>query len=196
MAEFAKYRMVPRENGKRSSHARSNYVTPEGAVALRAELDELWLRTRPAVTRAVAEAAALGDRSENAEYIYGKKQLREIDRRVRHLRKRLELVKVVDRPPADTTRIYFGAWVEVEDEGGVTRWYRLVGPDEHDRHPAYISIDAPLGRSLLGKRDDEAIQVRTPEGVRTLRVVGIRYGGAGKKCPAGAGPVTGEDREA
>jgi transcription elongation factor GreB len=194
---YRKYLMVPKATDMRGPPApgpsRSNYVTPEGAAALRAELDELWLRRRPAVTRAVAEAAAQGDRSENAEYIYGKKQLREIDRRVRHLRKRLELLRVVDHAPTDTSRIYFGAWAELEDERGTAHRYRVVGPDEHDRQPDYISVDSPLGRSLLGKRRDDELVVETPDGGRRrYRVLDIAYATA-KKCPAEAGPVTGED---
>src|SRR5919109_2633456 len=106
----------------------TKYITPEGAARLRRELDELWRVKRPAVTKAVAEAAAQGDRSENAEYIYGKKQLAEIDRRVRFLRKRLLGVRVVDQPPSDTTRVYFGAWFELEGDDGARNEYRLVGP--------------------------------------------------------------------
>ena len=108
----------------------SNYITVEGEKRLREELDFLWRVERPKVTQQVSDAAAMGDRSENAEYIYGKKRLREIDRRVRHLRKRLEALTVVDKPPSDPSRIYFGAWITVEDEDGVVHDYRLVGPDE------------------------------------------------------------------
>ena len=108
----------------------SKYATAEGARRLRAELDELWLNERPAVTRAVAEAAAMGDRSENAEYIYGKRRLREIDRRVRYLRLRLDGLKVVDGPPADRGRAFFGAWVTIVDAEGRRRRHRIVGPDE------------------------------------------------------------------
>jgi len=154
---------------------RGNYITPEGAAALRAELDELWRRKRPEVTRAVAEAAAQGDRSENAEYIYGKKQLREIDRRIRFLRKRLEVLRVVSEPPADRSRIYFGAWTELVDAQGQTRRFRLVGPDEGDRAANYLSLDAPLARSLLGKRVDDEAVVETPEGVRRYTVARIDY---------------------
>ena len=111
----------------------SKYITPEGARRLRAELDDLWRVQRPQVTRAVSEAAAQGDRSENAEYIYGKKQLREIDRRVRFLRKRLDGIVVVDRPPDDPDRIFFGAWVQLVDDGGAERELRIVGPDRSIR---------------------------------------------------------------
>jgi transcription elongation factor GreB len=153
----------------------TKYITPEGAMRLRRELDELWRIKRPAVTRAVAEAAAQGDRSENAEYIYGKRQLAEIDRRVRYLRKRLTGIKVVDQPPADTTRVFFGAWFELADDDGASREYRLVGPDEFDFSPEYVSIDSPLGRAVLGKPLDAEVVVGTPEGERSYEVTGIRY---------------------
>lgn len=126
-------------------------ITPEGAARLRAELHELWHVRRPQVTQAVSEAAALGDRSENAEYIYGKKMLREIDSRVRFLRKRLENLKVVGERPADPNRVYFGAWVTLEDEDGEQARYRIVGPDELDLRNNQISIDSPLARALVGK---------------------------------------------
>ncbi|MFO1467320.1 MAG: transcription elongation factor GreB, partial [Steroidobacteraceae bacterium] len=129
----------------------SKYITPEGERRMREELDQLWREERPRVTQAVSEAAAQGDRSENAEYTYGKKRLREIDRRVRFLRKRLEGMTVVDisQGTRDPRRVFFGAWVQVEDEAGAARWHRIVGPDEFDLHPDYISMDSPLGRSLL-----------------------------------------------
>src|ERR1700688_3349793 len=137
----------------------SKYVTPEGAQRLRAELDELWRLERPRVTQAVAEAAAQGDRSENAEYVYGKRRLREIDRRVRFLRQRLEGMVVVDEPPAETARIFFGAWVTLESPGSAPLCYRIVGPDEFDRAPNYISMDSPLGRALLRKRLHDELTV-------------------------------------
>lgn len=153
----------------------SSYITPEGARRLREELDFLWRVKRPQVTQAVADAAALGDRSENAEYIYGKKQLREIDRRVRFLRKRLERLVVVDRVPDDTRRIYFGAWVRLEDEDGNTVDYRLVGPDESDATTGLISIDSPLARALLKKSAGDEVMVNSPQGDRTFWVVGVQY---------------------
>ncbi len=154
----------------------SHYITPEGVDRLREELDTLWRIERPQVTRAVAEAAAQGDRSENAEYTYGKRRLREIDRRVRHLRKRLEVLVVVSQPPADPERVYFGAWVtlEMEEDGRDTR-YRIVGPDEIDREPGYISMDSPLGRALLGRRLDEQVSVQLPGGLRRFVIVEIEY---------------------
>ena len=137
----------------------SKYSTPAGAARMRAELDQLWRVERPQVTQAVAEAAAQGDRSENAEYTYGKRRLREIDRRVRFLRKRLDGLVIVASPPSDPNRVYFGAWVELEDAAGMTRTYRIVGPDEFDAEPCYISMDAPLAKALLGRRIDDEVEV-------------------------------------
>ena len=157
----------------------SKYITPEGAKRLRDELHQLWHEERPRVTAAVAEAAAQGDRSENAEYTYGKKRLHEIDRRVRFLRKRLEDMTVVDSQAdpgrRDPTRIYFGAWVQIESDRTL-RWYRIVGPDEFDMAEDYISMDSPLGRSLLGKRLDDEVSVALPGGTTLLTVVAISYG--------------------
>lgn len=142
---------------------------------MRGELDFLWRTKRPAVTKAVAEAAAQGDRSENAEYIYGKKQLAEIDRRVRYLRKRLDGMTVVDAAPADTSRIYFGAWFELEDEAGELRRYRLVGPDEVGFAAEHVSIDSPLGRAVRGKALDDEVTVAAPEGDRVYLVAAVEY---------------------
>ena len=153
----------------------SQYITPEGAERLRLELDTLWRVERPQVTRAVAEAAAQGDRSENAEYTYGKRRLREIDRRVRFLRKRLDGMVVVDQPPADPRRVFFGAWVTLEAEDGESARYRIVGPDEIDREPGFISMDSPLGRALLGRRLDEELSVALPGGARRYVIVEIGY---------------------
>jgi transcription elongation factor GreB len=153
----------------------SKYATAEGARRLQEELDYLWRIHRPQVTRAVAEAAAQGDRSENAEYIYGKKQLREIDRRVRHLRKRLDGLVVVGRPPDDRSRIFFGAWVTIEDDEGHATEVRIVGPDEIDPARRYVSMDSPLARTLLGKRRDDEVTVEVPGGRRTFVVTEIRY---------------------
>ena len=150
-------------------------ITAVGAARLRAELDELWLRKRPAVTQAVSEAAALGDRSENAEYIYGKKMLREIDSRVRFLRKRLEALKIVDQPPSDPSRIYFSAHIELEDEEGKMLKLRIVGPDEIDPKQQHISIDSPMARALLGKQLDDEVCVMAPGGERLYWVTDIRY---------------------
>ena len=164
---MARYRPPRPESAK--------YITPEGAAALRRELDELWRVKRPAVTRSVAEAAAQGDRSENAEYVYGKKQLAEIDRRVRFLRKRLTGIRIVDQPPSDTGKVYFGAWFTLEDERGERKEYRLVGPDELDTAAGYVSVDSPLGKAVLGKGGGAPVSVRTPEGRRSYKVAGVRY---------------------
>jgi transcription elongation factor GreB len=156
--------------------AASKYITPEGERRLREELERLWRVERPRVTRAVAEAAAQGDRSENAEYTYGKRRLREIDRRVRFLRKRLDGMVIVDQAPSDPSRVYFGAWVTVESDDGELSRHRIVGPDEFDLEPGYISMDSPLGRALLRRRLDEEITVEIPGGSRTLVIVEIEYG--------------------
>jgi transcription elongation factor GreB len=153
----------------------SPYITPEGEAVLRTELDYLWRVERPQVTRSVSEAAAQGDRSENAEYIYGKKRLREIDRRVRYLGKRLEVLKVVRVLPTDVNKVYFGAWVELVDADNRTHRYRLVGPDELDPAKNYISIDSVLGRALLGKPLDAELTIQTPSGPREYCIVSIDY---------------------
>src|SRR5262245_2978920 len=155
--------------------AGSKFVTPAGAQKLREELDFLWRKKRPEVTRAVQEAAAQGDRSENAEYIYGKKQLREIDSRVRFLRKRLEGMTVVDKPPSDPSRVYFGAWVKLEDDGGAAAEYRIVGPDEFDPAKNWISMDSPLARALMRKAVDDEVAVEMPNARKSYVVVAIRY---------------------
>lgn len=150
-------------------------ITPQGEARLRAELHELWHVRRPEVTRSVSEAAAQGDRSENAEYTYGKKMLREIDSRVRFLTKRLEKLKVVDSRPSDPDKVYFGAWVTVEDEDGVEARYRIVGPDELDLKQNLISIDSPLARALVGKSLDAEVRVQTPTGDKYWYIVAIDY---------------------
>ncbi|MGD8568305.1 MAG: transcription elongation factor GreB [Gammaproteobacteria bacterium] len=155
--------------------ASSKYITPQGKKRLEDELDFLWRKKRPEVTKALSEAAAEGDRSENAEYIYRKKQLREIDSRVRFLRKRLEGMKVVGHVPEDTGRVFFGAWVTVEDEQGSETRYRIVGPDETDFKNNLISMDSPMGKALMGKRLDAEVEVETPQGKQFLYIVDIAY---------------------
>jgi len=154
---------------------RARYITPQGERSLRDELQYLWKVKRPEVTQAVREAAAQGDRSENAEYIYGKKQLREIDRRVRFLGKRLEELTVVDRQPDDKHKVFFGAWVTLEDDDGNEKRYRLVGPDEFDLKQGLLSIDSPVARAIPGKRLDDEVTVRTPDGETTLVITDIHY---------------------
>ena len=155
--------------------AGSKYITRRGEQRLRAELQQLWREERPRLTQAVAAAAAQGDRSENAEYLYGKRRLREIDRRVRFLRKRLEGMVVVEQHPADPRRVFFGAWVRLEAEDGRQERYRIVGPDEFDLEPGYISMDSPLGRALLTRRLDDQVSLEAPGGSRLLVIVGIEY---------------------
>lgn len=151
-------------------------ITRPGFERLRAELDDLWRVRRPEVVRALSEAAAEGDRSENAEYQYRKKQLGEIDRRVRYLSKRLEKLKVVDQPPSDPSAIYFGAWIELEreDTGDVVR-YRIVGPDEIDAATGLVSIDSPLVRAALKKRVDDVFEAPLPTGARRFVVLSVSY---------------------
>ena len=150
-------------------------ITPQGEARLRAELHELWHVRRPQVTQSVSEAAAQGDRSENAEYTYGKKMLREIDSRVRFLTKRLESLKVVDQRPSDANKVYFGAWVTLEDDSGEQTRYRIVGPDELDLKAGLISIDSPLARALIGKVLDAEVRVQTPTGEKSWYLVAIDY---------------------
>lgn len=156
---------------------KSNYITVEGEQYLQAELNFLWRTKRPKVTRSVSEAAAQGDRSENAEYIYGKKQLREIDRRVRFLRKRLEQLQVVDRIPDDQDRVFFGAWITLENEDGQESEFRIVGPDEFDPKRGWFSIDSPMARALLGKAIDDEVAVNLPKGEATYWIVSVSYTG-------------------
>ena len=155
--------------------AQSCYITPEGVERLREELRFLWKVERPRVTKAVTAAAAEGDRSENAEYIYGKKRLREIDSRVRFLVKRLDSLTVVENRVGLCDTIYFGAWVRLEDEEGEEVVYRVVGPDEFDPKLGWISMDAPMGRALLGKKEGEEILVKRPVGDARYTVVEISY---------------------
>jgi transcription elongation factor GreB len=153
----------------------SKYITPEGEKTLRDELHYLWKVKRPEVTQAVSDAAKQGDRSENAEYIYGKKQLREIDSRVRFLTKRLENMVVVNTRPDDVTKVYFGAWVSLEDEQGEVSQFRLVGPDEIDLSKGYVSIDSPVGRALLGKRVEDEVLVYVGAVERIWYIVAVEY---------------------
>ena len=154
---------------------KSAVITPEGEKRLQEELHYLWKTKRPAVTKAVSEAAAMGDRSENAEYIYGKKQLREIDRRVRYLTKRLDELKVVDQLPEDRSKVYFGAWVTLEDEEGNEHKYRLVGPDEFDVTNNLISVDSPMAKALLRKQEGDEVTIRSPDGERIYEILEVAY---------------------
>jgi transcription elongation factor GreB len=153
----------------------SPYITPEGQKHLSEELSYLWKIKRPKVTQAVAEAAAMGDRSENAEYIYGKKQLRQIDSRIRFLSKRLSELIVVDRMPDDTSKVFFGAWIEIKDTDGNVYKYRIVGPDEFDPDKNFISIDSPMAKALLRMTEGDEVVVSRPNGTVKFVVTSIRY---------------------
>lgn len=150
----------------------TNLITAEGLRKLEAEFDHLWRVERPKVVRGVSDAAAEGDRSENAEYIYGKKRLREIDRKLKHLGSRLKALKVRSLP-ANPTSVSFGCWVSYEDEEGTERCYQLVGPDEFDVSSGRISIDSPVGQALLGKRIDDEVTIRRPNGDLTVYITAI-----------------------
>lgn len=153
----------------------SKYITPEGKARMEEELRYLWKEKRPVVTQAVSEAAAQGDRSENAEYIYGKKQLREIDSRVRFLSKRLDDMVEVDRIPEDKKKVFFGAWIELEDEEGNVKQFRIVGPDEFDVKLGFISMDSPLAQALLNKSEGDDISVQGPNGVLEYYLSKVQY---------------------
>ncbi|MDA7826553.1 transcription elongation factor GreB [Porticoccaceae bacterium] len=156
----------------------SPYITAEGAAKLRAEVRQLWKVERPQVTQVVHEAAKNGDRSENGDYIYGKRRLREIDSRVRYLSKRLENATIVEDKPRDTSVVYFAAWVTLEDQENPdtpTQRMRLVGSDEIDSAQNWISIDSPMARALIGKSIDDEVQVTTPEGERNFYITNIEY---------------------
>lgn len=153
----------------------SGYISHAGEVKLKEELRYLWKEERPRVTRSVSEAAAQGDRSENAEYTYGKKRLREIDRRVRYLTKRLEEVTVVRQKPDDTSRIYFGATVTLADEDDKQIFCKLLGADEIEPGSITISIDSPMGKALLGKRTGDEIDLNSPGGSKFYRILEITY---------------------
>ena len=155
--------------------ASSKYITPEGKQRLVEEVDKLWKKRRPEVTKALAAAAAEGDRSENAEYIYRKKELREIDARVRYLRKRLDGIVVVDRVPDDQDKVFFGAWVRLDDAAGKEYIYRIIGPDEIEPSLGYISMDSPMGKALLGKSLDDEFTLRLPEGEAEYVITQVSY---------------------
>jgi transcription elongation factor GreB len=152
----------------------SPYITREGYAVLETELRALWVR-RGLVTQALSAAAAEGDRSENAEYIYRKKELREIDRRIGYLQKRMPDLKIITESPAENSRVFFGAWVTLEDEKGQEMEYRIVGPDEFDPAKHYISVDSPLAQALLKKAVDDDVRVKTPAGGMHCFIVKVRY---------------------
>ncbi len=153
----------------------SKYITPEGKQRLTEEFEHLWREKRPEVTAALAAAAAEGDRSENAEYIYRKKQLREIDARIHHLKSRLEDIVVVNSRPDDECRIFFGAWVRLADEEGTISQYRIVGPDEFDPSKNMISMDSPMARALMKKTEGDEVIVKRPKGDAVFTIVKVQY---------------------
>lgn len=157
------------------SEKSSPYITAEGHARLKAEFEQLWRVRRPEVVRALSAAAAEGDRSENAEYQYRKKELREIDARLKYLTTRLSDVKVVEPNPKQTDRAYFGAWLEVADEEGESRHYRIVGADETDSGRGWISVDSPVARALLGKAVGELVKIRLPAGEVEYELLAVRY---------------------
>ena len=152
----------------------SPYITATGYQALQTELAQLW-RRRADVVKALSAAAAEGDRSENAEYIYRKKELREIDRRIRYLQKRMPELTVVSNAPPETDRIFFGAWVRLEDDAGNEQVRRIVGPDEFDTDPHYISLDSPLARALMKKGLDDEVEVELPRGKARFLITDVSY---------------------
>ena len=152
----------------------SPYITPAGFTRLQDELTALWKR-RAGVTQALSAAAAEGDRSENAEYIYRKNELREIDRRIRYLQKRLPDLKVVTQSPSDQTRVFFDAWVTLEDDDGKPVMYRIVGSDEFNPEKHWISLDSPMAKALLKKTLDDEVAVETPSGTKRFVIVVVRY---------------------
>jgi transcription elongation factor GreB len=151
------------------------YITPEGFRRLAEEHERIWSRERPRIVAEVEAAAALGDRSENAEYIYGKRKLRELDRRLRFLSERMDALTVVEPRANGGVRAFFGAWVTVEHDDGAERTYRLVGPDEFDVGRGLISVDAPLGRALLGRREGDVVMVQRPAGAVDVTVVTVSW---------------------
>lgn len=154
---------------------KKHYITRAGFLALEDELKYLWKIERPKVTQAVSEAAALGDRSENAEYIYGKKRLREIDRRIRFLSKRLDILTIVDPHPAQEGKVFFGAFVTLEDENEQIETFRIVGADEFDPKKKWISINSPVAKKLIGHKVDDEITVQTPNGEKNYLILAIEY---------------------
>jgi len=153
----------------------SPYITAEGMAALQTELDYLWNKRRPLVVKALSTAAAEGDRSENAEYIYRKKELGEIDRRVRFLSKRVDEVKVVSDTPKNNHQIFFGAWIELEDDAGKMLQYRIVGPDEFNADRGFISMDSPVAIALMKKCEGDEVTVTTPGGVIDYYINRVQY---------------------
>jgi len=162
---------------------RTDLITREGFEKLTKELNYLWREYRPEITQKVAWAASLGDRSENADYKENKRLLRSIDSRVRFLRKRLEVLRVVDYSPVQDGKVFFGAWVSIENEQGDTLQFKIVGPDEIYGRNDYISIDSPMARALLKKEVDSEVLVKTPTGEHLWFINDITYSDPNSTTP-------------
>ncbi len=165
---------MTRRRTRPDTSAKPGYITPDGYRRFEEEADRLWNVDRPKMARAVEAAAAEGDRSENAEYQYSKQRLAEIDRRLRFLGQRLKVLTIVDAKPPDDGRVYFGSWVTIQDEDGDTQSYRIVGPDEIDAAKRWISMDSPVGTSLLSRQLGEEITIRRPKGEVTCEIIEVR----------------------
>ncbi len=155
--------------------AQKVYITPGGARSLRDELTYIWKTKRPEVTQKVSAAAALGDRSENADYIYGKRMLREIDKRIRYLTRRLDNLEIVDRKPDNQDKVFFGAWLKLEDEHGDISQLRIVGADEFDMKKGWISLESPIAKCLLGKSKGDDVLVKRPVGDIEMYIMDVSY---------------------
>jgi len=166
---------MSRRRTRKNESGKPSYITAAGYRRLEEEANRLWTVDRPKMTRAVAVAAAEGDRSENAEYIYGKRKLAEIDRRLAHLGKRLEVLTIVDQRPDTTDRVFFGAWVTLEDDDGAQATYRIVGPDETDAQQRWISLESPMAKALMGKAVDDEVSVPRPRGRAEFTICAVRY---------------------
>jgi len=154
---------------------RPRYITPQGFAAISGEHQEIWTRLRPRIVAEVEAAAALGDRSENAEYIYGKRKLRELDRRLRFLSEKMDSLTVLEPTPHPSGKAFFGAWVTVELEDGEVRTWRLVGPDEFDVAQGRLSVDSPLGRALLGRGEGDVVVVQRPGGPAEATLLAVAW---------------------
>ena len=165
---------MTRRRSRPDTSGKPGYITPEGYRRFEEEADRLWNVDRPTMAKAVQVAAAEGDRSENAEYQYSKQRLAAIDRRLRFLGRRLKVLSIVDERPPDDGRVYFGSWVTIEDEDGQKQTYRIVGPDEIDAEKKWISMDSPVGKSLLSRELGDEITLRRPKGEVTCEIIAVR----------------------
>lgn len=166
---------MTRRRTRKDESKKPSYITPTGYRRLELEAEHLWNSVRPKLVRAVAEAAAEGDRSENAEYIYGKRKLAEVDRRLAFLGKRLDVLTIVDGAPDQSGKVFFGAFVTLESEDGDIVQYQLVGPDETDAHAGRISIESPMAKALLGKEEGDEVLVRRPKGDALFEISQVSF---------------------